>query len=226
MHTQQRSLFVNSFLTTILLFSASTLCDGFRILAPETKKHSTLTLVPKSFYFIRHGQTDWNIENRLQGQLDIPLNDTGREQAKALQETVRHLDITQVYFSPLSRAFETMLIACEHCAHIPQLPVVNLMERNFGEWQGEIWDQEAVKRYAHRSPVYGETESEYFERVVECVNELLGQCDGQVLIVAHGGVFWSLCQAAGIEYDVIPNGKVLHFVAPCDVHGQWRIEEI
>lgn len=222
-------LLQGSLLSALVLLPVHLKSDGFKIMAAETKQHESLSshkLVQKSFYFIRHGQTDWNIENRLQGQLDIPLNATGRAQAKALQEDVRGLDISCVYFSPLSRTQETMAIVCKNLPAITKISVPSLMERNFGEWQGEIWDNEAAQKYRNASPVSGETEEEYFDRVLTCVNDLLATTEGHVLMVAHGGVFWSLCKAAGIEYDVINNCRILHFVAPNEATDQWTIYEI
>lgn len=105
-----------------------------------TKGPTYMKLVPKSFYFIRHGQTDWNKEQRLQGQTDIPLNDMGREQAEALQALVATINITHVYYSPLSRAQETMHIACKHLS-VPKVALEGLKELHCGEWEGTVCDQ-------------------------------------------------------------------------------------
>ena len=216
-------------LLTILTLPVVTVCDGYKISTQsETRQHeaSVTKLAPKSFYFIRHGQTDWNIENRLQGQLDIPLNDTGRAQAQSLQSDVSKLDISCVYFSPLSRAQETMELACKNIPAITKIAVPSLMERNFGEWQGELCDQEALTKYRTTVPVNGESEDEYFDRVVNCANDILAVAEGQVLIVAHGGVFWSLCKAAGVDYEAVHNCSILHFVAPHKSCDQWMIYEL
>jgi broad specificity phosphatase PhoE len=189
----------------------SILCDGFKIVSPETRQHEAVItrLAPKSFYFIRHGQ-----------------NGTGREQAKVLQDKVGLLDISCVYYSPLSRAHETMEIVCKHIPAITKVSAPSLMERHFGEWQGELCDQEALTKYRNTVPVNGESEDEYFDRVVNCANDILAVAEGQVLIVAHGGVFWSLCKAAGVDYAVINNCSILHFVAPHESCDQWMIYEL
>ena len=70
-----------------------------------------LTEVP--FYFLRHGETDWNRDRRAQGQIDIPLNATGIAQAKAAAEVVRGLGLRTICASPLSRAYETARFASE-----------------------------------------------------------------------------------------------------------------
>ncbi len=228
MHIVNKYMLYSSFFS-VLILPAYLTCDGFKISAPQTRQHKSsfsLKLAPKSFYFIRHGQTDWNVENRLQGQLDIPLNAIGREQAMALQDAVSKLDITQIYYSPLSRTHETMETACKYVPEIGRTPVTSLMERNFGEWQGIIWDEHAVSKYRNAVPVHGETEEEYFDRVIACANDILLSNEGQVLIVAHGGVFWSLCRAADIDYQVINNCRILHFVASAETDGQWLIYEL
>lgn len=93
-------------------------------------------------YFIRHGQTDWNAEQRYQGQRDIPLNDTGRQQAarngRKLGETITHPDKFEFVASPLSRTTETMEIVRREMGLPPQDfhkdPV--LKEINYGDWEG------------------------------------------------------------------------------------------
>ena len=64
-------------------------------------------------YIARHGQTDWNIQHRAQGQSDVPLNETGRAQAKTLHDNIKDIQFTAVYASPLNRAAETAQIATD-----------------------------------------------------------------------------------------------------------------
>ena len=67
----------------------------------------------KTIYVIRHGETDWNKNQRFQGQTDVKLNETGREQALALRPVINSLQVESVYSSPLSRAFETAQLATQ-----------------------------------------------------------------------------------------------------------------
>lgn len=100
-----------------------------------------------TIYFVRHGQTDWNAEWRLQGQIDIPINDKGRAQAKRNGEKLAEtLDDPQAYryvASPLSRTRETMEIVRGGLG----LPANGfdfddlLKEIHFGDWQGSTWDE-------------------------------------------------------------------------------------
>jgi broad specificity phosphatase PhoE len=111
---------------------------------------------PHRLIFVRHGETAYNAENRLQGQLDIPLNARGREQARAIGGTLRslvgreidRLDEAQAFFaSPLERARETMEIARDAMGLEPKRyhldPV--LKELSFGVWEGLTWPEIEVK---------------------------------------------------------------------------------
>lgn len=87
-------------------------------------------------YIARHGQTDWNIQHKAQGRSDIPLNETGRTQAKALHDNIKDIRFTAVYASPLKRAAETAQIATDGKYHI--IYDDRLMERSFGDFEGKI----------------------------------------------------------------------------------------
>lgn len=94
----------------------------------------------KTIYLIRHGETDWNREKRIQGQSDIPLNDLGREQAKVLIPVLSRLKIQDVYSSDLSRAYETAQIAT---SEQPQLRVkkdIRFREAHLGDAEGLSFD--------------------------------------------------------------------------------------
>lgn len=91
-----------------------------------------------TFYLVRHGQTDWNLHKRLQGTNDIPLNETGREQARALRKFFERRPVDAWFSSPLSRALETLMIATEREAHQIILEP-GLMEVGLGELEGTLW---------------------------------------------------------------------------------------
>lgn len=86
-------------------------------------------------YIARHGQTDWNIQHRAQGRTDVPLNETGRAQAKTLHDNIKDIQFTAVYASPLKRAAETAQIATDDKYSI--LYDDRLMERSFGDFEGK-----------------------------------------------------------------------------------------
>ncbi len=105
-----------------------------------------------SLYFIRHGQTDWNAELRLQGQRDIPLNDTGRTQAARnglkLGDIITQLDLYEFVASPLSRTRETMEIVRRQMDLPPQEFRTDpmLKEINYGDWEGFTMDELNAKK--------------------------------------------------------------------------------
>ncbi len=93
---------------------------------------------PQSFYFIRHGQTDWNLKGLWQGQTDIPLNETGLKQAQNTAQRLKNRGITRVISSPLSRAFRTAEIIATHIGATLETDP-RLKERYFGSYEGLNW---------------------------------------------------------------------------------------
>lgn len=91
----------------------------------------------KTIYIFRHGQTDYNVERRVMGQLDIPLNDVGHAQATELAEKLATAAIGAVYSSPLARAMETARAVADKTG-APIITDARLMERNNGKLQGHI----------------------------------------------------------------------------------------
>jgi probable phosphoglycerate mutase len=95
----------------------------------------------QTLLFIRHGQTTWNVEHLLPGQLPgIPLTETGREQAERLAEALKILPVTAVISSPLERASET----AAYLARVRELPVLldeDLKDTNVGHWAGKKYDE-------------------------------------------------------------------------------------
>lgn len=87
-------------------------------------------------YIARHGQTDWNIQHKAQGHTDIPLNETGIQQAEDLRENIRGIEFDAVYASPLKRAAETARIATGGGYDIVYDD--RLMERSFGGFEGKV----------------------------------------------------------------------------------------
>ena len=144
---------------------------------------------------VRHGQTDYNREGRLQGQVDIPLNANGIRQAELLATAVTANPPDVIVASPLQRALETARIISRGTG----LEIATddaLLERGFGEWEGlrgeEIkhrWPAEHADWRAHR-PVLGldiEDRPEVGERVAAACRKLVAEhAGGTVMVVAHG----------------------------------------
>jgi probable phosphoglycerate mutase len=155
---------------------------------------------------IRHGETAWNVDTRIQGQLDIPLNDTGRWQAHRLALAVAEEGLDAIYSSDLLRALETAqaVASGSGCRIVTD---TGLRERGFGEFEGltfrEIearWPDQSL-RWRQRDPEFGppggEVLRDFYDRSVAAVTRLAAAHPGQTIaVVAHGGVMDCLYRAA------------------------------
>ena len=148
--------------------------------------------------FVRHGETDWNVERRIQGHTDILLNATGRAQALAMAYNAAHISFSALYSSDLQRAVETArALGQREGQEIHLLP--QLRERHYGIFQGITVAEgaerhpEACKLYEARDPDYGfetgESMLDFAARVVEGVEWMVRHHIGQTLAaVTHAGV--------------------------------------
>jgi probable phosphoglycerate mutase len=147
---------------------------------------------------IRHGETAWNKDRRLQGQLDIPLNDTGRWQAARAAAALSDEAIAAVYSSDLARAHETAS-AIAQALGLGVQTHAGLRERHFGAFQGKTWTEleveepEAALAWRTRVPEFapggGETLLQLRARIEAAFNEIAVRHPGeQIVVVAHGGV--------------------------------------
>jgi len=171
-------------------------------------------------YVARHGETDWNAVNRWQGHTDIPLNDNGRAQARALAQRLRDVRLAGVVASDLSRAQETARIVATELA-IPLAYVDGgLRERSFGVFEGltreecETHHGEAWRAWLeHKTmPQGGEALDALTQRVVAAVGrsaERVATDDAPVLVVTHGGSLRSLVASVTGELPpMVKNGDV------------------
>ena len=159
---------------------------------------------------IRHGETAWNVDTRIQGQLDIGLNDMGQWQAQRVGHALKEEDIAAIYSSDLMRALGTAQAIARHHALAAKLSVVGhagLRERHFGHLQGQTWaeienswphDAKLWRgRDPHWSPTGGESLTVLRERIASCIHELANKHMGQqIVVVAHGGVMDALYRLA------------------------------
>lgn len=155
---------------------------------------------------VRHGETAWNVDTRLQGQLDIPLNVRGQEQARRVGLALQHEGPQVIISSDLQRAHDTAL-AIGRATGLPVHTDSGLRERHFGHWQGHTYAEvaerwpEASERWRRREadagPEGGETLQAFFDRCVATASRLAATHTGQTLVlVAHGGVLDCLYRAA------------------------------
>jgi broad specificity phosphatase PhoE len=194
------------------------------------------------FLFVRHGETDWNAERRLQGGLDVPLNDRGRQQAAQCGATLRDLIAdrgktpTEFAFasSPLSRASETIEIV-RGVLGLPAKGYVTdprLAELSFGRWEGMTYreigavDRPALvvrerDKWGFRPPG-GESYADLLARV----RAWHGSVNGDTIVAAHGGVARALMVLFGVRtigdapHGDVEQGVVFEF-APGEMKKQW-----
>lgn len=163
---------------------------------------------PTRISAIRHGETAWNVDTRLQGHLDIPLNEAGMRQAQHLaQALVQREAIDAIYASDLSRAHSTAQAIAQATGHTVSTHP-GLRERHFGAFQGRTFAEIEVELPEHawhwrkRTPDWvppdgGESLVALRERIVATVDALAARHPGQhVVMVAHGGVLDILYRAA------------------------------
>ncbi|GJD39776.1 2,3-bisphosphoglycerate-dependent phosphoglycerate mutase [Methylobacterium bullatum] len=166
--------------------------------APRHERPARMTV-----YFIRHGQTDWNAEGRLQGQRDVPLNATGLGQAESVAERLKAVagaSLAEAAFvaSPLTRTRQTMEVLRASLDLAPKAYAVDtrLMEINFGTWEGSTWAEIRRRdsrgalardrdRWGYRPP--GE-HGESYAMLVDRVRPAIADLQRPAVIVAHGGV--------------------------------------
>jgi probable phosphoglycerate mutase len=155
---------------------------------------------------IRHGETEWNVDGRIQGQLDIPLNATGRLQAERLTAALADEELAALYSSDLARACQTAQALALGCG-LPVVTDTGLRERSFGVFEGLGFEQirarwpDQAERWRKRDPSFGaeggETLQAFFDRCIATASRLAALHPGQTIaLVAHGGVMDALYRAA------------------------------
>ena len=158
-------------------------------------------------YFARHGQTDWNIQRKVQGTTNIPLNEYGIRQAQELCNNLeeKNLSFEKIYTSYQARALKTAQIIDEHF-HTGYEIVQGLEEMNLGLFEGHTWD-EILAMYAEEHKLWmsnkrynktpnGESYQMVMERLFKALDHIWGQhdtsSDKNILIVSHGAVIMTL----------------------------------
>ncbi len=151
------------------------------------------------FLLVRHGQSEWNAARRIQGQIDVALDEAGRQQAQAVAEYLMGEAIAAIFSSPLQRAEATAQAIAAQTGLMVQLDA-RLMEYHFGVMSGLTWDEvvenhpELANRWLEDPwavPVEGsEGRANFAARVAAAMQDIMGQYpEQQVVVVAHGGTF-------------------------------------
>ena len=165
------------------------------------------------FYFVRHGETDWNVQKRIQGTTDVPLNENGLWQARELADKLvrEKYQIARVYTSPMVRAqvtAQTVALALG----IECIKLSDLAEMDLGVWEGDNWPNiedvygevyhywNSHRRYV-RTPE-GECYNDVLKRTFRVLEYIMKQETGNVLVMSHSAILMSLrCYLAGLCMD-------------------------
>lgn len=175
---------------------------------------------------LRHGQTDWNIDFRLQGITDIPLNETGLAQARIAAEVIKAEDWDFIATSPLSRARETAEIVAQELGISEVAIEPLLLERSFGDAEG-MTHEEWKRDFPDGLPPGGESLDVLRARAEQLLEQLLNVYRGtRVLTVSHGALIRKLVRmVSGGELPLAGQrfGNTSLSVIVHDENG-WRIE--
>ena len=145
-----------------------------------------------SILLTRHGQTDWNVQKKVMGRCDEPLNEKGKEQAIETSDNLKDTDIDLIICSPLKRAKQTAEII-DKGRNIPIIYDDRIIERDFGEFEGKEtkdFDFHGYWNY-YKNDKYEQAENiqEFFKRIYVFLDDVTEKYkDKNILIVAHGGV--------------------------------------
>jgi broad specificity phosphatase PhoE len=171
-------------------------------------------------YVVRHGETDWNAAERWQGQTDVPLNENGRLQARAVARALRTAGLSGAVASDLSRAHETARIVAAELGIAVAYVDAELRERSFGCFEGltreecerlqpEAWRMWLADRHL---PVGAETHEALTARVLAAMGRAadgVARENAPALVVTHGGALRAIVQAAtGKRPAPVKNGAV------------------
>lgn len=159
--------------------------------------------------FIRHGQTDWNREGLLQGSSDIPLNDTGRAQAREAESMLTHWTWHAIVSSPLARARETARIVADDLG-LPLGPAYpELAERDYGPLEGTP-SAAAIERWPERDYPGAEPLDDVVARCLRGLARIRDDYpERNVVVVCHGTIMkYTLIRLTGYPVEVVLNGAV------------------
>ena len=152
---------------------------------------------PTRLIIIRHGETEWNLEGRIQGHMDSPLTESGRAQAEAIAGRLQTEEVNALYSSDLGRAYTTAQFV-SHKTGQDILTDKRLRELHLGNFEG-LTEEEVRKRFPedyvylkNPEPGYiypgGESKEQFSVRVISCLEELMGKHQGeQIVVITHGG---------------------------------------
>jgi probable phosphoglycerate mutase len=147
-----------------------------------------------NLYIVRHGETEWNKEHRIQGRLDSQLTEKGKLYARALGEKLKDTEFDQVITSPSERTVETAEWICGN-RNIPIIKDERIMEMHMGPWQG-MTTEEIMNKYPFEYECFMHRPKEYRNEEAECFSDMVQRAEsfiqdlkkrtGNLLIITHG----------------------------------------
>lgn len=180
------------------------------------------------FYYVRHGQTDWNLNKRLQGNADIALNETGIAQAHDAKDKMAGISISTICCSPLMRARKTADII-NTVLNCPIVEIAELKECNFGEHEGTLgntWVENWLGGDDSAAPQGVEKHADFIARATRAINLSLTH-DGPVLIVAHGGIYIPANNTLALQDQrSLPNAQPILHSPPQGSQKNWTFANL
>lgn len=187
------------------------------------------------FYFVRHGQTDWNKENKVMGQIDIPLNVVGLEQAQIVAKNIANIELSHIVSSPLKRALQTAEIIAT--AMNKPVTIINEFTQNAlgileGRNKRESLDGTAISDLIAHWKLGGDIEGAeswipFVSRISVGLNRALAINSGEkpILIVAHKPVYWAVLHILNIQtVDMDAENCAIYFFSPsASDSNQWAV---
>ncbi len=177
------------------------------------------------FYFIRHGETDWNLKRQVMGSTDIELNATGMDQAYSAAYILTNIELSKICTSDLKRAHKTAEIISSVCELDVEI-IDSLRERSWGAAEGKNNDNTLSFLTNENLQPNAEDYKDFEGRIIASLQKILSPTDKYPLIVSHGGVFKVLSYLlTGEKRTSCPNCKIFFFTPP-SLGRPWEIAEI
>jgi broad specificity phosphatase PhoE len=180
-----------------------------------------------SFYFVRHGETDWNVQHKAMGSQDIGLNDRGILQAHQAAALLNNEPITTIVTSPLRRARQTADIIAQY-VHAPVVENAGLSEACWGKKEGHPIDNGSwINDWMGGCHIPGsEKYTDYVNRIKNALDHVLDPTladAGPILMVSHGFVYGVIQDILGLPIMDIPNAEPVYLLAPENPAHPWRV---
>jgi broad specificity phosphatase PhoE len=165
-------------------------------------------------YLVRHGQTDWNVDHRMQGHIDIPLNACGRQQAQLLAKQLNHIQFHGVYSSDLCRASETAQLATQ------QEPILlsGFREQHLGVYEGKdsltfsrlnLTLEQLLKTGMEPLELATQRFMQTLIDLIANLNQTVSYKPKTILVVSHGMIIKSFCKSIGLTLTKINNCEII-----------------